>query len=98
MLNKLRSKINETHLSIVWVLLALIVGIFLAPTLQLNLSEIITLRIVKLGLFFGTIASFIYLFNGTEADVYKEIYDEQNTALAILMAGLFWATATIISK
>lgn len=97
-LNKIKNNMNEAHLSILWVVIAIVAGIFLAPALQLNLSEIVTLRIVKLGLFFGTIASFIYLFNGTDADVYKEIYDQHNIALAIMMAGLFWATATIISK
>lgn len=98
MLNKIKSKMNESHLSIVWVLTALIAGIFLSPSLQLNLSEIIVLRVVKLGLFFGTIASFIWFFNGTDADVYEEIFDENNIALAILMAGLFYAVAIILSK
>lgn len=98
MLQKLKSKLNESHLSIVWVLIALVVGVFLSPTLQLNLSEILVLRVVKLGLFFGTMASFIWFFNGTDADVYEEIYDQQNVALAILFAGIAWAVATIISK
>lgn len=98
MLEKIKNNINESHLSILWVVIALLVGIFLSPSLQLNLSEIVVLRIVKLGLFFGTITSFIYFFNGTDADVYKEIFDENNIALAILMAGIFWAVAVIISK
>lgn len=98
MLQRLKSKLNESHLSIVWVVIALVVGIFLSPTLQLNLSEILVLRVVKLGLFFGTMASFIWFFNGTDADVYEEIYDEHNVALAILFAGIAWAVATIISK
>lgn len=98
MFKRIKNSLNESHLSILWVIVAVVIGIFLSPVLQLNLSEIVVLRIVKLGLFFGTITSFIYFFNGTDADVYKEIFDENNTALAILIAGLFWAVAVLISK
>lgn len=95
-LNKFKA--NEKHYSFLWVIVAILIGIFLAPNLQLNLSEIMVLKIEKLALFFMTTTGLLYFLKGTNTDIVKEIFDQENTAAAILVVGLVIAVATVIAK
>jgi sugar phosphate permease len=87
-------KINEKHFALIYVLVAGILA-YAAMTLPISPLRILSSSANSVALYMGTLVCFVYFLYGTGQDVMKEIFDENNTALAQLI-GLFAVGLAIV--
>ena len=80
------NKLNETHFNIGYILLAIIVGV-LAVVCGFATAEVLFGILLKSVTYSVSSVIFIKALMGPEVDVKKEILEQNNVALAILVAG-----------
>lgn len=79
---------NETHYNLGYLALVALVGI-LAVIFGFATAEVLLGILMKSATFIVSAVVFLKAAMGPEVDVKKEILEQNNTALAILMAGIF---------
>jgi hypothetical protein len=93
--------ITEKHLN---VFLALVSMIMVGGMIKYGLVDfdavlgMFVAQFFNLSVFLCAIFSIEYFLNGIDVDVKKEVFDENNTAAAIYMLGVFIAVAMVVSK
>jgi hypothetical protein len=71
--------------------------VYLSFTYEINYLQIISIALVKVGIFTLTSTWMIRFLNGLDCNIYKEIFEEHNTAASILVAGLLIGLAIVIA-
>jgi tellurite resistance protein TehA-like permease len=79
--------VNEKHFTFIYVLLVLGLG-YAAMTLPISPLRILSSSANSVALYLTTLVGFSYFLYGTGRDVIKEIFDENNAAVAQFL-GLF---------
>jgi len=92
---------TQTHFTILAVALAVAVsGLILFngfATIE-NMASLIASQINGLAMFFATFFGLCFVLMGLKVNVYRELVDEHNIALAIFLAGLALAVSGIIAR
>lgn len=86
-------KPNQNHFIVALVAVTLGVAYKAAQLTQSNL-EILANKLISGSLTLLVPSMFIYFLRGTKYDVYEEIFDNKNTAAAILL-GLAWLATAV---
>jgi len=92
---------NQKHFTVLVILLAIgasvlvILNGFASPS---NMAAMITAQINAVALFLASVFGLIFFFLGLKVNVYKEIVEEHNMSLALLLASIILGIATCISK
>jgi hypothetical protein len=95
-MKKLWGKINQNHFTLVYIIITLGL-IFAANNVPYPALRIFSSALNSIALWLGTMLGLVYFFNGTGCDVHKEIVDEHNVALGILI-GLYGLAIAIAIK
>jgi hypothetical protein len=88
---------NEQIFTVILVALSAIALYFL-PGSTLAAAEIVTLKLIYISMLIGTTGSLVYFLRGTKYDIYAEIFDQNNSAAAILVGALILAVGLVIGK
>lgn len=80
-------KLNEKHFTIIYTILTIII-IYIANLFPIPAIQILGSSAQSVALWLLSNAGLIYFLNGTGCNVYKEIIEDQNTSLG-LMIGLY---------
>jgi hypothetical protein len=93
---KLGARINE-HVLSTFILLGSVGLTAYAFTIENQKLQILSLLLVRAGLFLTIGSLFITFLNGIGFNVKTEIFKEHNTAAAILVAGFWIGLAVVLS-
>lgn len=88
--------INEHWFNVVFLAVA-VLGTYLSYTYEVQQLQILALLLLRVGIYLFTGSCFITFLNGIGFDVKKEIFEENNSAAAILTAGFWIGLAVAIS-
>jgi hypothetical protein len=95
-LKGLWAKVNQNHFVVGYILVTLGL-VYFANTVPYPALRIFSSALNSIALWLGTMIGLVYFFNGTGCDVHKEIVDEHNVALGILI-GLYGLAIAIAIK
>lgn len=71
--------------------------VYLSFAYEITYLQIISIALVKVGVFTFTATWAIKFLNGLHCNIYNEIFEKDNIAAAILVAGLLIGLAIVIS-
>ena len=80
--------INEHWFNVIFLTVAAL-GTWVSFACEIQSLQILSLMLLRVGIFLFTGSLFIEFLNGIGCNIKKEIFDENNSAAAILAAG-FW--------
>lgn len=63
-----------------------------------GVSEILTLRLMYIAMLLAGAFGTLFVLRGTKYDVLREIFDENNTAAAVVVAAIFISMALVIGR
>lgn len=91
-----RQSLNENTLAVIMVIVSLFLG-FNLNSFSHEFLQINSTKVINLSLLLGSFFALVKLLRGIDCDVVKEIFEEKNTAAAILVGLLAVALSLAIT-
>lgn len=95
MIKKLES-LGDNTFNAIYLIFSLLLG-YVAFAYELSFLQIISIALVKVGIFTMTGTWFIRFLNGLKCNIYQKIFEENNIASSIFVAGMLIGLAIVIA-
>lgn len=97
-LKKIWAAVDEKFFALAWLIATIAAVYFLAPGNGAAIVEIVVLKMIYVAVLLTVSFGLLFFLRGTKCDIYGEIFDEHNSAAALLIAALLLSIALVIGK
>jgi hypothetical protein len=88
--------LGDNTFNIIYLILSFALA-YLAFAYEISFLQIISIALVKVGIFTMTGTWFIRFLNGLKCNIYQKIFEENNIASSIFVAGMLIGLAIVIA-